>query len=106
MKVKPIPTSFKKNEIRVIRIGEKAINELMWEALMENKSEWFNVQDCAEDIVFLMQWDKSKNQLTYIAVQDGFLSKEGLFHFRKLRKCPITTDSLFAKRRYRQLRLR
>ena len=44
MKVRPVlRKSSEIDEIRLIRIDESAIQELLFETLMENSSEWFQV---------------------------------------------------------------
>lgn len=108
MKVRPVlrkPSEI--DEIRLIRIDEGAIRELLFETLMENNSEWFQLQGDSEKIIFHMDWDKSNNYLSYLAVPIDRLPEVHSASFRKkLRKCAVTTSTLFAKHKYRKLRTR
>lgn len=106
MKVRPVlRKSSELDKIRIIRIDENAMHELLFETLMENASEWFHLQDISEKIIFHMDWDKSNNSLSYLAVPTDRLSEIHSAAFQKrLRKCAITTPSMFAKHKYRELR--
>ena len=53
MKVRPVPKT-PNNEIRIIRVNEVAITELLWENLMENKNIWFNLSSHSGEFVFFM----------------------------------------------------
>jgi len=105
VKVRPVlRKSSDINEIRIIRIDENAMQELLLEILMENSSEWFQLQGDSERIIFHMDWDKSTNHLSYLAVPIDRLSEVRSSKFqKKLRKSAITTATLFAKNRYRRL---
>ena len=105
MKVRPLVRKPSKiNEIRIIRIDESAICELLLEVLMENSSEWFRLQGNSERIIFHMDWDKTTNHLSYLAVPIDRVSEVQSSKFqKKLRKSPITTPTLFAENRYRTL---
>ena len=105
MKVRPLlKKTNNANEIRIIRIDERAMHELLLEILVENSSEWFQLQGNSERIIFHMDWDKETNHLTYLAVPIDRVSEVQSSKFqKKLRKSPITTPTLFAGNRYRSL---
>lgn len=107
MKVRPVlrkPSEI--NEIRMIRVDENAMRELLFEVLMENSSEWFQLQGDSDKVIFHMDWDKANNYLSYFAVPIDRLSAVHSSKFqKKLRKSAITTATLFAKNRYRKLKI-
>ena len=39
-----------KNEVREVKIPREAIEEILWENLMENGDEWFDLKQNSDDI--------------------------------------------------------
>lgn len=48
-----------KNEVRVVKIPREAIEEILWENLMENGDEWFDLKQNSDDIIFRMKFDET-----------------------------------------------
>lgn len=56
-----------KNEVRVIKIPREAIEEILWEDLMENGDEWFDLKRNSDDIIFRMNFDETMSELVFYA---------------------------------------
>lgn len=54
-----------KNEVRVIKIPREAIEEILWENLMENGDEWFDLKQNSDDIIFRMNFDETMSELVF-----------------------------------------
>lgn len=86
----------KNNEVRVIKIAGKAIDELLWELLNKYGEVLLDLPENSETI-FRMNWDKARDELTFYALRleepypvdfstiDDYIEKE----------TGITTDSVF-----------
>lgn len=92
------------NEIRVINIEQTAIEELLWENLIEKQSILFDVARVDSDHICAMEWDSSNGMLTYTVMPINYMLEGKKLNFELLRKqAGITTDSLFKPNRYRSL---
>lgn len=56
-----------KNEVRVVKIPREAIEEILWENLMENGDEWFDLKQNSDDIIFRMNFDETMSELIFYA---------------------------------------
>ena len=56
-----------KNEVRVVKIPREAIEEILWENLMENGDEWFDLKQNSDDIIFRMNFDETMSELVFYA---------------------------------------
>lgn len=56
-----------KNEVRVIKIPREAIEEILWEDLMENGDEWFDLKRNSDDIIFRMNFNETMSELVFYA---------------------------------------
>ena len=54
-----------KNEVRVIKIPREAIEEILWENLMEKGDEWFDLKQNSDDIIFRMNFDETMSELVF-----------------------------------------
>lgn len=54
-----------KNEVRVVKIPREAIEEILWENLMENGDEWFDLKQNSDDIIFRMNFDETMSELVF-----------------------------------------
>lgn len=92
------------NEIRVININADAISELLWEVLMEYKSVYFDTADLCEDNIYAMNWDRNRNFLTYVVLQERHILQGGTLDFEQIRRSAgITTSSVFRPQGYKRL---
>ena len=104
MKVKPLVKRKRlgKNEVRVIAMGEKAIEELLFENLMEKVADYFDVPDAMGDCVCHMDWDKEARELVYVIEPIGLYMSGFDLDLRALRRITgLTTDSIFKPDRYK-----
>ena len=58
------------NEVRVIRIGEGAIVELLLETLQKMGEQLFDLPDNS-DAMFHMRWDREKTELVLYVTDEG-----------------------------------
>ena len=106
MIVKPrkISKKLKSNEIRVINIDHHAIEELLWEKLMEHQAEYFDIDKIDDDLICQMQWDREKEILTYAVMPISYMSDGKQLDFSYIREnTGLTVTSLFQPHRYRRL---
>lgn len=54
-----------KNEVRVVKIPREAIEEILWENLMEKGDEWFDLKQNSDDIIFRMNFDETMSELVF-----------------------------------------
>ena len=106
MIVKPrkISKKLKSNEIRVININHHAIEELLWENLMEHQAEYFDIDKIDDDLICQMQWDREKEILTYVVMPISYMYNGKQLDFSYIREnIGLTATSLFQTHRYRRL---
>ena len=106
MIVKPgkISKKLKSNEMRVINIDHHAIEELLWENLMEHQAEYFDIDKIDDDLICQMQWDREKEILTYAVMPIGYMYDGRQLDFSYIREnTGLTAASLFQPHRYRRL---
>lgn len=106
MVVKPKKKKLRNNEIRVIQIDKKAIEELLWENLVESQDVYFDVNRIDPERICSMEWDQASGMLTYAVMPISYLLDGKKLNFAFLRKkIGITTQSLFQPNRYRCLEI-
>lgn len=89
------------NEIRVININQSAIEELLWEYMLESQAKLFDVERVDQDKICSMEWDQSSGNLTYVVMPISYMLEGKKPNFEVLRKkVGITTTSLFSPNRY------
>lgn len=100
-----------KNELRVIRVGAKAIEELLLENLVSNYSQYFDIDylegedlDLDDAPIFMMQWDSRRKILTYAIARSCDMEKKEL-DYEKIAKLGFTTTSFFGPGRFRSVNL-
>ena len=92
------------NEVRIITVNEEAVEELLLENLMEKCNSYFNVAYNSDNMVCVMNLEKSKRLLTYAIVPINYCLDGHNLNFDYIReKVGITTKSLFTNNRYRSL---
>ncbi len=57
----------KKNELRVIKLPRKAIEEIIWESFMETGRELLDLDANSDDVIFHMAVDKTMSELVFYA---------------------------------------
>lgn len=93
---KKVSKELKDNELRVINIGLKAVEEILLESLMERKKFWFNVPAVDKNRMCHMQWDPDCEILTYVITPLRYVLEGKELDFDYLRKeVGITSNSLF-----------
>ena len=88
----------KKNEIRVIKVDQSAIKELLWETLMENGNEWLDIKENSNHVVYHMFTDDSMKELVFYACN---MSSRDVPNFNAIddylkNNISITANSFFA----------
>ncbi len=98
--------SFPDNELRVISIGSQAIEEILWETLMEHQEEYFDIDAVDDSLICFMRWNRQQEMLTYAVMPIRFALEGKQLDFEYIcRKTGITSDSLFQPRRYRKMKI-
>lgn len=93
------------DEMRVINVEKAAVDELLWENLMENKSSYFDVDDVSENNIFLMYWNRIGG-ITYVVLPINYLRNGKKLNFEYIyKKTGITTTSFFGGKRYKRIRI-
>ncbi len=96
----------KANEVRVITIDENALNELLFENLMEHQEDYFNIDGLCDDIICTMNWDRRRGLLTYAVMPIKYRYDGCSLNYDYLQqKIGVTTSSLFRPKRYRSFTL-
>lgn len=95
------------DEIRIINIGVDAIQEVLFENLMDHVSDYFDVPNKVDDDkICLMQWDSDSGCLTYAIMPINYALEGKELNYDYIRKrIGLTTNSLFQPHRYRRLRI-
>ena len=97
---------FLPDEMRVINLNKAAVDELLWEHLMEYKSTYFDVDDVSEDLICMMKRNDIGG-ITYVIMPIDYLTNGCEPNFRRIwQKAGITTQSLFQGKRCRYQRMR
>ena len=95
-----------KDEVRIITVGQTAIEELLLENLLDHYREYFNVDNNDDGGVCLMNCDADSGLLTYAVIPTEYCLRGYKLNFDYVRKkFGITTDSLFSANRFRVVHL-
>lgn len=99
-KVRPLDSG----ELRVIRIPREAVEELLWEHLMEHQADYFDAPSLDEKSICLMQWKGGDLTYALAPIKAMMGGKEPDFSVI-CKKSGKTTTSLFHPKRYKRLKL-
>ena len=92
------------DEVRVINVDSLAIKELLFENLIQNKKNYFDVEDSSGDELCIMNWDQQAGTLTYAIMPMKYCLDGYELDFDYIRsKLGITANSLFAANRYQSI---
>ena len=90
--------TLKENEIRVIKVNEAAVRELIYETIIENSQLYFDLSD-TEDICYEFQIDMQTGNLICIA-HDADIPREKIDVDKIDKETEITAPSFFVSDRY------
>ncbi len=90
--------TLKENEIRVIKVNEAAVRELIFETIIENAQEYFNLSN-TEDICYTIQMDIQTGNMICIA-HEADIPEEKIDVDKIDKETEITTPSFFVSDRY------
>ena len=95
-----------KNKVRLIKISEKALKELIYEAFVEKQSVFLDVE--ATEVSDYFEFDLENGEFIFCAIKSedeegNFLSLPQEIDLKKVMKnIPDTTDSVFSSNRYKE----
>ncbi len=94
------------DEMRVIHIGREAIEELLWETLMEHQDIWFDVDPVDDTQICQMHWRGDGGELTYAVLPVRYAMEGKAPDMERLGEMTgQTTSSLFSPCRYRTVKI-
>ena len=95
-----------KNKVRLIKISEKALKELIYETFVEKQSELLDVEPTEVSDYF--EFDIENGEFIFCAIKSedeegNFLSLPREIDLKKvMNNIPDTTDSVFSANRYKE----
>ena len=95
-----------KNKVRVIKISEKALKELIYETFVEKQHDFLDVE--AAEVSDYFEFDLENGRFIFCAVRSedengNFLSLPREIDLKKvMNNIPDTTDSMFSPKRYKE----
>lgn len=88
----------KENEVRIIKVGEAAIRELIYETIIENGPRYFDLPN-NDNVCYEIQLDLQRGNMICIAHEMDIPQEE--INVEKIDdKTGVTTQSFFASNRY------
>ena len=88
----------KENEVRVIKVGEAAIRELIYETIIENGPRYFDLPN-NDNVCYEIQLDLQEGNMICIAHEVDIPQEE--INVKKIcDETEVTTQSFFASHRY------
>ena len=95
-----------KNKVRLIKISEKALKELIYETFVEKQADFLDVE--ATEVSDYFEFDLENGEFIFCAIKSedeegNFLSLPQEIDLKKVMKnIPDTTDSVFSSNRYKE----
>ena len=87
------------NEVRVIKLPRKAIEELLWETFMEIGEDRMEIEPNSDDVIFRMLTDDTLNEHVFYACNFSCHKTPGFSEIDSLirERVGITSESLYTK---------
>ena len=95
-----------KNKVRLIKISEKALKELIYETFVEKQADFLDVD--ATEVSDYFEFDLENGEFIFCAIKSeneegNFLSLPQEIDLKNIMKnIPDTTDSVFSANRYKE----
>ena len=95
-----------KDKVRLIKISEKALKELIYETFIEKQSVFLDVE--ATEVSDFFEFDLEKGEFIFCAIkledeEGNILSLPREINLKKaMKNIPDTTDSIFSANRYKE----
>ena len=97
-----------KDKVRLIKISEKALKELIYETFIEKQSVFLDVE--ATEVSDFFEFDLEKGEFIFCAIKIKLEDEEGNIlslpreiNLKKaMKNIPDTTDSIFSANRYKE----